>query len=266
MKEHILQIIKQVEIEYGVKVLFACEAGSRAWGIASKDSDYDVRFIYVHRKNWYLSIDQKRDVIEIPNRDPVSIPVNEKLDLSGWELTKALRLFRKSNPSLLEWLHSSMVYAEYFSAVERMRQLEKKVFSPDTCLHHYFNMAKGNFRDCVKSSAVNVKKYINVIRPLLAAKWIEQHHNFPEVELQSLTEQLLADGNIKDTIKTLIELKKNYRKVELDLEILHSFFQQELSHIESSEKKSNKNMYDSTEELNKLFRDTLAEVWERSME
>ena len=95
MRETILKALKKIEEDYNVKVLYACESGSRAWGFPSKDSDYDVRFIYVHRPEHYLSIDpigvgNKRDVIEVP--------INDLLDVSGWDLTKAAKLFRKSNP------------------------------------------------------------------------------------------------------------------------------------------------------------------------
>ena len=92
VKEHINEVLRQIEIEKDVKILYACESGSRAWGFPSKDSDYDVRFIYVHKLDWYLSIDQKRDVIEIPSRNSISIPIDLLLDMSGWEFTKALKL------------------------------------------------------------------------------------------------------------------------------------------------------------------------------
>jgi len=87
-------VLEKIEKEHKVKILFAWESGSRAWGFASKDSDYDVRFIYVHEKNWYFGIDDQRDVIELP--------VNEVLDVNGWDVRKALRLFRKSNAPLYE--------------------------------------------------------------------------------------------------------------------------------------------------------------------
>ena len=93
IKERILGELSALEQHYEVKILYACESGSRAWGFASTDSDYDVRFVYLHPLDWYLSIDQKRDVIERP--------ISDELDLSGWELRKALRLLRKSNPPLL---------------------------------------------------------------------------------------------------------------------------------------------------------------------
>ena len=96
--QRVRQALAQVEAERNVRVLFACESGSRAWGFASRDSDYDVRFLYVHRRDWYLSVEDRRDVIEQP--------IADDLDVSGWELRKALRLLRKSNPPLLEWLKS----------------------------------------------------------------------------------------------------------------------------------------------------------------
>ena len=94
--QRVRDALAQVEAERKVRVLFACESGSRAWGFASRDSDYDVRFLYVHRRDWYLSVEDRRDVIEQP--------IANDLDMSGWELRKALRLLRKSNPPLHEWL------------------------------------------------------------------------------------------------------------------------------------------------------------------
>ena len=96
MRELILEKLKQIEKDHHVKILLAIESGSRAWGFASPDSDYDVRFIYVGSKNDYLRLDERRDVIELP--------INEELDINGWDLPKALRLFYKSNPTLFEWL------------------------------------------------------------------------------------------------------------------------------------------------------------------
>jgi len=94
--------LNAIESDYGVKVLLACESGSRAWGFASDDSDYDVRFIYIQPTSWYLTVDleDRRDVIETP--------IEGVWDINGWELRKALKLFSKSNPPLLEWLQSTI--------------------------------------------------------------------------------------------------------------------------------------------------------------
>src|SRR5688572_25164319 len=87
--------LDEIEQEHRVQVIFCCESGSRAWGFASTDSDYDVRFIYLQHLDWYMSIDleERRDIIETP--------IEDVWDINGWDLRKALRLLRKSNPPLL---------------------------------------------------------------------------------------------------------------------------------------------------------------------
>jgi uncharacterized protein len=263
MKEHITEVIKQIELDNDIKILFACESGSRAWGFPSKDSDYDVRFIYIHKPNWYLSIDQKRDVIEIPARDSISIPIDPLLDMSGWELTKALRLFRKSNPPLLEWLKSSIVYYQSYSTIDQMRELDQRMFSPISCLYHYLNMAKGNFRDYLQGEEVRIKKYFYVLRPVLAAKWIEKYQSIPPMEFQELVEDLLPAGELKDSIATLLKRKKAGEELNLEprLDIINEYLHKEIEHLEAYVKSINIHIPDPTAELDMLFRNALNEVW-----
>ncbi|QHE62675.1 nucleotidyltransferase domain-containing protein [Rossellomorea vietnamensis] len=264
MKEQITDVIKQIEIDHGVKILFACESGSRAWGFPSKESDYDVRFIYIQQPDWYLSIDRKRDVIEIPARDSVSIPVDPLLDMSGWELAKALRLFRKSNPPLLEWLQSTIVYYQSYSTIDQMRELEQKIFSPVSCMHHYVSMAKGNFRDLIQGEEVGVKKYLNVLRPLLAAKWIEKYETIPPIEFQDLVEELVPGGEWKDSIEDLLKQKRAGEEIYLEprLDAIYEHLQKEIEHLEAYAKSINADIPDPTAELDMLFRGALREVWD----
>ncbi|MED3553420.1 nucleotidyltransferase domain-containing protein [Cytobacillus praedii] len=263
MKKHIQEVLKQIEIDHKIKILFACESGSRAWGFPSKDSDYDVRFIYIHQKNWYLSIDRGRDVLEIPKHDSISIPIDELLDVSGWELTKALRLFRKSNPPLMEWLHSSIVYYEAFSTKENLKSLAEKVFTPASCLYHYLNMAKGNYREYLHGDHVKIKKYFYVLRPILAAKWIEKKNTLPPIEFQRLVEVLLPFGELRKEIDIL--LKRKISGDELDLEpridLINHFIEKELIYLEDYARSLNAQITDPTQHLNEIFRETLEEVW-----
>ncbi|TCJ02856.1 nucleotidyltransferase domain-containing protein [Cytobacillus praedii] len=263
MEKHIQEVLKQIEIDHKIKILFACESGSRAWGFPSKDSDYDVRFIYIHQKNWYLSIDRGRDVLEIPKHDSISIPIDELLDVSGWELTKALRLFRKSNPPLMEWLHSSIVYYEAFSTKEDLKSLAEKVFTPASCLYHYLNMAKGNYREYLQGDHVKIKKYFYVLRPILAAKWIEKKNTLPPIEFQRLVEILLPFGELRKEIDIL--LKRKISGDELDLEpridLINHFIEKELIYLEDYARSLNEEMTDPTQNLNEIFRETLEEVW-----
>lgn len=106
VKEEILSRIEKAEKEHGVRVLYAVESGSRAWGFESPNSDYDIRFIYAHPKDWYVAVDleDKRDVIEYP--------IVDEIDINGWDIRKALKLFSKSNPAFVEWLQSPIVYIE----------------------------------------------------------------------------------------------------------------------------------------------------------
>lgn len=105
-----------IESDNGVRILFAIESGSRAWGFPSPDSDFDIRFIYAHEPEWYLSVLEGRDVLETPLDDL-------GLDVSGWDLRKTLRLFLKSNPALYEWLVSPIVYRDMCGLARELRDL-----------------------------------------------------------------------------------------------------------------------------------------------
>lgn len=132
MRDRILESLSAIERDHGCTILLAVESGSRAWGFASQDSDYDVRFIYARPRDWYLSIAEHR-------RDVIELPIVDELDVNGWDLRKALRLFRKSNPPLLEWLTSPIVYRETPTA-QRMRELIPQYYSPRASFYHYLHM------------------------------------------------------------------------------------------------------------------------------
>jgi uncharacterized protein len=261
--EHILNVLQQIEKEYDVKILHACESGSRAWGFPSDNSDYDVRFIYVHKKEWYLSIDQRRDVLEVPKHDKLSTQVENLLDLNGWELSKALRLFRKSNPPLLEWLHSNIVYYHASSAINKMKEVESQIFSPIASIHHYLKMAKGNYKDYLNRGEVKIKKYFNIFRPLFAAKWIEKHHAFPPIKFTQLVEDILPTSEMRTVLGEIIKLKKAGEVLDPNpkTELINHFVEGEIEHLEQYVREISVNKSDPTERLNQLFRETIDEVW-----
>lgn len=255
MEEKILTEIKKVEELHDVKICLVVESGSRAWGFPSKDSDYDVRFIYVHKKDWYLSIDQKRDVIELP--------INNLLDINGWELRKALRLFRKSNPPLMEWLDSGIVYYQAFSLVDKLKAIQNQVFIPQSALYHYLNMAKGNFRDYLRGDHVKIKKYFYVLRPVLACIWIERYNSVPPIEFHTLVDELLEEGQLKEEIHTLLERKINGDELDLEpkLTVINDFLEKEINRLEEYTKTLKVSKEDMTPLLDDLFREVLDEVW-----
>ncbi|WP_068672628.1 nucleotidyltransferase domain-containing protein [Oceanobacillus sp. Castelsardo] len=257
MKDIIVAKIKEIEKEKNIKVLYACEAGSRAWGVHSIDSDYDVRFIYVHPTDYYLSIDP----IGIgKKRDTIDFPIHSSLDLHGWELTKALKLYRKSNPGLLEWLHSPIIYFESPSIMKRLIDLEAEVFQPMPCVHHYIHMAKNNLRKIDESPEINIKLYFQVVRPILMAKWIIIYSTFPSIHFTSLVHQLSLPENA--VIEVLIKIKtKQLSESNLPVGELQSFITNEIDFLEQSVPQLKTKQIRVTKKLDSLFRVTLKEIW-----
>jgi hypothetical protein len=203
--------IGRIEREMDVRVLFACEAGSRAWGIESPDSDYDVRFIYRHRLDCYLSLAPWRDTIEHPFG-----PMAETLDLVGWDVRKALRLAGKSNPALLEWLASPIFYCgegEWFRAGLRDIMAD---YSPRALMHHYVSLAARQHKAYWKPGApVRLKKYFYAVRPLLAVLWMASHgHGLPWLRVDALLDgvvgryRTLFGPDEVGALRTLLTLKR----------------------------------------------------------
>jgi len=200
MTTRIHEGLRKLETEENIRILLAVESGSRAWGFASTDSDYDVRFIYVHPPAWYLSIRPKRDVIERP--------IADELDYSGWDLPKALELFRKSNPPLLEWLQSPVVYQEDAEFARRFRALMPDYHSPVASMHHYFNMAENTFKTHLSGAVVVAKKYFYALRPLLAYIWIERGLGVVPMEFEKLLRVVADDIPLMRAIESLLEQKR----------------------------------------------------------
>ena len=199
MRAQIVDCLRRLEADHDVKVLFACESGSRGWGFASPDSDYDVRFIYVNRLSWYLTVEPGRDVIEEP--------ISGDLDVNGWDLRKTLQLLRQSNPTLLEWLRSPIVYRDEADTAARLRSPAEEGFSAVRGYHHYVSMAKKNFREHLRGDEVRYKKYLYVLRPLLAARWIRGGRGVPPMRFAALAEATLDDRALLDEINRLLEVK-----------------------------------------------------------
>lgn len=177
MERIIKERLSELESKHNISILYACESGSRAWGFPSPDSDYDVRFIYMHNKDWYHSIEDRKDHL--------SLPINDELDISGWELRKALRLFWKSNVALLEHLQSPIVYLNKGGFHEELLGLSEAYFSPRAALHHYVSMAKNMIREFT-GEEVKLKRYFYALRTALSALWIVENETMPPLQFSKL--------------------------------------------------------------------------------
>ncbi len=204
MKELIQAKLKEIERTENVRILHAVESGSRAWGFASPDSDYDVRFFYVRPWEHYMRLEQTRDVIELP--------INDELDINGWDLDKTFRLLYAGNPTLFEWMSSPITYREGAFA-EVFRPLLMPYFSSKKGLYHYISMAEGNYKYYIKGDVVRAKKYFYVLRPVLACRWILEHHTPPPMLFSELVESQL-DPAVRPYVEELLELKVNSPEVK----------------------------------------------------
>lgn len=219
--------LSAIEADNEVRVLYACESGSRGWGFASPDSDYDVRFIYVHRLSWYLQVSAQRDVIEVP--------ISGELDINGWELRKALGLLKKGNATLIEWLDSPVVYRADAAFLQAMRDAARQTHRAERSFHHYVHMARGNYREYLLGETVRLKKYLYVLRPLLATLWIEQGRGVAPMRFQDLVDAIVTDPALRDAIDQLLAIKRAVTESEYGkpFPIINAFIDSELTRLES---------------------------------
>ena len=237
--------LSEIEEKLNVNVLYAVESGSRAWGFASDDSDYDVRFIYARPLEDYLKLEKIRDVIDYE--------LNDIYDINGWDLKKFLTLLHDSNPVIFEWAQSPIIYKstddwnKITSIVNEFAQLKK-------LLHHYLSMAVSTYKTHFKSEEVSYKKYLYVLRPILCCQWILKKNSIPPILFDDLVKELFPE-NLKSVLDKLLEIKKfssekneGKRFPELDDFIEKSFveIENELATLQSGEKHS-------FEKLDKVF-------------
>ncbi|MBK8443173.1 MAG: nucleotidyltransferase domain-containing protein [Sphingobacteriales bacterium] len=200
MKNKIIEKLRNVEKEYNIQILLACETGSRAWGFPSPDSDYDVRFIYKHHKDWYLSLSEKKDTIEL-------MFDNNEMDLSGWDLRKTLNLLWKSNASLLERIQSPVVYIENQAFLEGIKNLATTCYSKIATMHHYLSMAKNMYGEVQQKEEVKLKKLFYALRTATACEWILEKETMPPIAFGIMLENLNFSTHFKEKINDLIALK-----------------------------------------------------------
>lgn len=197
MKQIILEKLFEIEKNENVKIILAVESGSRAWGFASPNSDFDVRFIYMRPKEKYLQLENRRDVIELP--------IDDVLDINGWDLDKTLRLLHRFNPTLFEWFSSPIVYLQTDFAL-RLRAVQEKYFSVKSGTNHYLNMAAKNYREYLHRDKVPAKKYFYVLRPILACRWILAYRTPPPMLFSELMYDQL-DAALIPEVERLLDIK-----------------------------------------------------------
>lgn len=197
--------LAEIERADGVTVFYACESGSRAWDFASDDSDFDVRFLYIRPRDWYLCLQDQRDVIEAP--------IEGIYDVNGWDVRKALLLGAKSNPVLFEWLSSPIRYVEQPLAA-RFGEVVRACFDPAKAYHHYLSMARNQRRAYLRASTVRHKKYFYVLRPLLACDFLLDQGRTIPMRFGDLMKAVAVPRPVVDAIEVMLETKRAMKELD----------------------------------------------------
>lgn len=245
MEALIKEKLLEIEQRESCRILLAVESGSRAWGFASPDSDYDVRFIYVRDKDSYLKLNRSRDVIELP--------INDVLDINGWDVDKTLKLLHNSNPTVFEWFSSPIIYKTTPFA-EQFKPIMQHYFSSKSGLWHYLHMAECNYREYLKVDLVKAKKYFYVLRPILACRWILETGTPPPMKFEELMESQLP-AYLKDTVRDLLDIKMNSPEVKMipRIDILNEYLEMSIAEVKSQIEQYPREVVKEWDELNRLF-------------
>ena len=212
--------LDEIEAKENVHILHAIESGSRAWGFASPDSDYDVRFVYVRRKEDYLKLNEPRDVIEWQ--------LDEVLDINGWDLKKALLQFARGNATLFEWCGSPIVYRTT-PEWKKITEVSKQYFSEKSAVYHYYGTANKTYHEYLTGGKVRYKKYFYALRPLMASMYIEEKHMALPVLFDDLLKMDIP-AELRAAIDELLEIKKRTTEKEENpqLPVIKAFIESEI--------------------------------------
>ena len=218
----IIRVLEETEENNIVKIPLAIESGSRGWGFASPDSDYDCRFVYVHEKNWYLSVFDKPDIIEYT--------VDKVFDINGWDLRKFISHIVKSNAVMFEWLSSNEVYAKDEYVTNLLWDLAKRFFNPIAVSHHYLSIAKSKLSEVIEGEAAKLKNYFYILRPIANLNFIYQYNMIPHIEYFPTLSKTKVPDDILSEIMNLRKIKsvsvEGY-KIERN-ELLIEYFESEI--------------------------------------
>lgn len=194
--ENITHILTEIEKKKNIRILYASETGSRAWGFPSPDSDFDIRFMYMHERDWYLSLGALKDTIEIMDGD---------LDITGWDLRKSLVLLKKSNAPLIERFNSPIEYYSVPGFKDEFKELIANYYSSIAVFFHHHSLAKKFWEDLKDKEAVKLKAYFYLIRSLLSCNWIIKDNTVLPMHIEGLMKYM--EEGYKEKLRELIKLK-----------------------------------------------------------
>jgi len=256
-REKVLAELANIETQEDVKILFAIESGSRAWGFPSPDSDYDARFVYARHPDWYLSITPGRDVIELP--------IDDLLDINGWDIKKALGLILKPNPVLLEWLDSPIRYIWDDKLCEPLISFSREISHAKACLYHYCSLGTRQYRLHLEDKAeIKLKKLFYVLRPAMAVRWTRLHpDHFPPMNFHQLMNGCDLPAKLRSEIDRILALKAKTKEIGLSSSRpdMNAFCLSEFDWAKAHAEDFQSAKKDKLPAANDLFRQLLRYAW-----
>ncbi len=228
VRAEVMASLRQIEQDHDVEILFAVESGSRAWGFPSSDSDYDVRFIYRHRLDWYLSL--------MPGRDVIELPISDDLDVNGWDIRKALNLLMKPNPTLLEWLVSPVRYV-WQAQADELAAFAQQIEAGLSCQLHYLNLGRNSWKRAFQQDGTtHYKRLFYALRPAMALRWMRLHgQGQPPMNFQALCQGCDVPRSVLGPIRELLYLKSRSREQQSGPSIpaVNELIEAEFAHAET---------------------------------
>ncbi len=253
IKQCIMQKLKDTETQYHVRIPLAIESGSRGWGFASPDSD--CRFIYVHERDWYISVFEKKDIIEYQ--------ADKVFDINGWDIRKVLKHIIKSNAVIFEWLSSNEVYIKDWRVASILNELATRFFNPVAVSYHYLSIAQNKLNEIVSDSEVRLKKYFYILRPIANLNFIYQHGKMPYMEYDKTIAEIDINKAVYDEIQTISRIKQasNESFIIKNNDILIDYFNEEIELFKDriNEYKVEKNK--DYEEVDTVFKSIIEMMW-----
>ena len=255
IKATILKKLRETEEKHQVKIPLAIESGSRGWGFAATNADYDCRFIYVHQKDWYLSVLDKPDFIEYP--------VDEVFDIKGYDLTRALQYIIKPQAVMHEYLTSNVIYIRNEAIVGKLQALASDFFNPIPISYHYLGLAKRTYKEIMATEKAKIKKYFYVLRPIANLNFIRQHKRMPHMEYERTLAELELDPKIDLAIQELTALKMSSKEHDLipPFQPLIEYFQAEITKFDSCINDMTHIKNRNYAPVDETFRNIIEDVW-----
>lgn len=247
--------LQETEQMQNMRVVHAVESGSRAWGFASADSDYDCRFIYVRPQSEYLVIYEKSDTI--------MEPIDAVYDINGWDIKKAIAHMVRSNVVMMEWLSSDIVYKTMPPLAQALRGLAHQFFSPVSAAYQYLSTAKKKFATILESDCAKIKHYCYVLRPLACVRYMQAHGKPPHMQFQRSFSQIDVPPDVRESVELLLDLKQNAQEGYAlpQNHTLLTFFVDEIAALEAWARQLPKREQLDTAHADALFRHVLEEAW-----